>query len=369
MNTSVLATIAIAQGVFLVMLLAMLLTRRVVGGIRLGRSRQQLELAARAVSRWQTGEVDTEHMLNWLGRLSFADFSLFFQNLSTQMGGEDWNRLAAAARQTAWFDRVCDYGESRLWWRRLLAARAFMVVGAQEDLSRIEALLRDDAAPVRRAAVWCLKRVQSPELAAAVLDIAAREPRVLQATILEVLAGNRGPVLGTLTERLQTATDAGDLGAALRLAEMIGVPGLLTHVLPHAAHSEFEVRIAATRALASYPHVRTSQTLCERLRDPVWQVRAQAAAGLGAIGAREAVEELDHAMTDASWWVRLRSALALRRLGSAGVAVLEARQPESDRFAYEMAQYVLQLDRAAVAEYSGPYVVDYAEATASHQAA
>ena len=78
---------------------------------------------------------------------------------------------------------------------------------------------------------------------------------------------------------------------------------------------------------------------------------------------------MDRVLTDPSWWVRLRSALALRRLGADGVALLEARRPEDDMYAYEMAQYVLQLDRAAIAEYSGAHVVDYTETASTGQAA
>ncbi|NNK47954.1 MAG: HEAT repeat domain-containing protein [Gemmatimonadetes bacterium] len=369
MSTSVLATIALAQAAFLGLLLFMLLTRRLVAGVSAERSKQHGALANRTVRRWLAGEVDEEHLRLQLGQLSFAHLSCFLQKLSMQMGGADWERVSTAVRRMSWYEKVRSHTGSRLWWRRLQAARALMVVAEQEDQELIAVLLRDDRAAVRRAAVWSLKRVGSPELAAAALDLAAGEPRVLRAQILEILAGSRAHVLGSLIERLHGGRERDELRTALSLAEMLGVPGLLEHILPHAEDFDFEIRVATARSLASYPHARSSAALIRMLEDPTWQVRAQAAAGLGAIGAREAVEQLDRALTDLSWWVRLRCALALRRIGTDGVVLLQRRRPEDDAYAYEMAQYVLHLDKAAIAEYSGAYVVDYSEAPSSEHAA
>ncbi len=369
MSTSVLATIALAQAVFLVLLLVLLLTRRLVVGFHEGRADQCMALATRAVGRWLAGEADEEHLRSSLDRLSFADQCNYLQRLSIQLGGDDWERLSRVMRGTKWFEKVRTYSGSRLWWRRLLAARAFMVVGSAEDLPHIEALLRDDRAPVRRAAVWSLKRVQSPALAAAVLEMAPREPRVMRTQVLEILAGSRVHVLGPLIESLRSSRGREELRTALALSEMLGVPGLLEHVVPHADNPDFEIRIVAARSLAEYPHARSSRTLVKLLHDPAWQVRAQAAAGLGSIGAREAATDLNGALSDSNWWVRLRSALALRRIGAEGISLLERRRPEDDAYAYEMAQYVLHLDAAAVAEYAGAYVVDYSEAPSSEHAA
>ncbi len=368
MSTSVLATIAISQGLFIGLLLVLLVSRRLVLGALSNRARQYGELATRAVSRWLAGDVDDEHLRTRLEPLSFSHLSCFLQKLSAQVGGEHWERLTKVARGTSWYLSVCARAGSRLWWRRLQAARALRVVGSKEDLSRIEALLRDDAVAVRRAAVCCLRRVQSADLAEAALDMAAREPRVLRDQILETLAHGQGEIVEALITRLQ-GDEREQLRTALRLAGLLDMPILLPHVLAHVSAPDLEVRIAAARALASYPHASSSAALEALLDDPAWQVRAQAAAALGEIGARETLARLDHALTDSSWWVRLRAALALRRLGRDGLAVLEARHPEDDRYAFEMARYVLELDAAAIAEYSGAHVVDYAEAPASEHAA
>jgi hypothetical protein len=78
---------------------------------------------------------------------------------------------------------------------------------------------------------------------------------------------------------------------------------------------------------------------------------------------------LAQALRDPSWWVRLRAGLTLRRLGAPGIDILGQTDPDEDRFAFEMAQYVLGLDEAAVAEYGGPSAADYTEVVPASRAA
>jgi len=369
MNAAVLAVIAIGQAVFITLLLALLVTRRLVGGLSRRRGQGKIEAALDSVNEWLAGHTDQQALIIHLERLSFSELSGFLQRLSLQVGGEDWERLTEVVRKTSWFEEVRDRAVSRYWWRRLQATQALMATAAPSEEPLIEALIRDEQPAIQRAAVWCLRRVQSPRLARAVLDLAGSQPRILRRHILEVLAENRQQVLGPLVDRLTMGTKRDDVRTSLALAEMMGVPGLLEHVLPHASSEDLEVRIATARALSAYPHPSSSRVLVGLLNDDAWQVRAQAATGLGAIGAREAVSNLDEAITDPNWWVRLRSALALRRLGEPGVTLLEQRQREPDAYAYEMAQYVLDLETAAVAEYGGSHAVDFSEALASEKAA
>ncbi|MDH3297866.1 MAG: HEAT repeat domain-containing protein [Gemmatimonadota bacterium] len=369
MNAAVLAVIAIGQAVFITLLLALLVTRRVVGGLSRRRGLGKIEACLDSVNLWLAGHADQPALIADLEELSFSELSGFLQRLSLQVGGEDWERLTEVVRKTSWFEEVRDRAVSRYWWRRLQATQALIATATPAEEPLVEALIRDEQPAIQRAAVWCLRRVQSRRLSRAVLDLAGSQPRILRRHILEVLAENRQQVLGPLVDSLAMGSSRDELRTSLTLAEMMGVPSLLEHVLPHASSEDLEVRISAARALAAYPHPNSSRALVGLLNDDAWQVRAQAATGLGAIGAREAASNLDEAITDPNWWVRLRSALALRRLGEPGVRLLEQRTPEPDAYAYEMARYVLGLETAAVAEYGGSHAIDFSEALASEQAA
>jgi HEAT repeat protein len=84
--------------------------------------------------------------------------------------------------------------------------------------------------------------------------------------------------------------------------------------------------------------------------DEDWRVRAQAARALGAVGVAEAVPELTRALSDRSWWVRFRAALALAQLGDAGRSVLRAARELPDRYAGDMAAMVIGLSDGALVE-------------------
>jgi len=85
-----------------------------------------------------------------------------------------------------------------------------------------------------------------------------------------------------------------------------------------------------------------SADLHAALRDPVWQVRAQAATALGRLGDPGAVDDLEHAMADRSWWVRTNAAIALGELGEAGAIALERVAAGRDPYAAERAREALQ---------------------------
>jgi HEAT repeat protein len=110
------------------------------------------------------------------------------------------------------------------------------------------------------------------------------------------------------------------------------------------------MRISAARAIRRYMHPDAEAVLRDMMRDTDWRVRAQAARGLGTIGATEAVADLSSALADRSWWVRFRSALALAQLGELGRRALRIARERPDRFAADMASMVSGLSDGAVME-------------------
>jgi HEAT repeat protein len=124
--------------------------------------------------------------------------------------------------------------------------------------------------------------------------------------------------------------------------------------------ANMEIRVATATCLRNFPHPQATNALRRLLTDRSWQVRARAAASLGAVGAAEAIDDLLLSLCDPNWWVRLRSAIALRLVGPAGIAALERVDGRVDRYAFDMAHYVLELDNGAMAEYVGGSATDFA---------
>jgi HEAT repeat protein len=368
-STFVLGLFAIGQAAFVVLLLVTLIIARTFRAWHRARTRRETEELLRAAHRWLLRKDGGQGFLDAVDAADFEVVMETLQRLNSQVAGDRLEFLLSDLRDTAWFSRVRTRATSRLWWRRLAAANAFVIVAMPEDLRVLETLITDPNRMVRLATVAVLKRLQSPRLVERTLKLAEASRSVARRYPLEVLATAPGFDLRIIAERLATPRDPKELRILLDLVGELGVPSFLDYVLAHADSPDLEVRIAVARTLGQFPHPSSNATLLSLIEDPDWQVRAQAAAGIGAIGDCGTAAALDRMLRDPSWWVRLRSALALRRLGDVGLRVLRDVRADEDRYAHEMAQYVLRLDDAAVAEYSGPSVVDFTEVAMAPQAA
>jgi HEAT repeat protein len=360
-STFVLGWFAIGQGVFVALLLVTLILGRAFRAWHRERTRRETEELVRAAHRWLLRKEGEQRFIDAVEAADFEVVLETLQRLSSQVTGDRWEHLVNDLRDTTWFRGVQTRAKSRLWWRRLAAANAFVIVAMPEDLTVLEVLIADPNRMVQLATVAVLKRLQSAPLVERTLEIAGASRSVARRYPLEVLASAPGLDLRIVSDRMARPRDPLELRSLLDLVGELGVPSFLEPVLKHVDSPDLEVRIAVARTLGQFPHPSSNIALLTFLDDPDWQVRAQAAAGIGAIGDRRLAAELSRALRDPNWWVRLRSALSLRRLGELGLRVLRAVPADEDRYAYEMAQYVLGLDDAAVAEYSGPSVVDFTE--------
>jgi HEAT repeat protein len=257
-----------------------------------------------------------------------------------------------AVRQSDWFKtflepRAC----SRFWWKRLVAARLLAITGRQEDVTLAKALIADRHPAIKVAGIQVVRRIKDFSLLQTVLDEAMSAQPVVRRYLFDTLVSVRQVLVPVLDERIAKAETIGELRALITLGGELAAVELFDRLLSYVDHEELEIRVAVARALGSYPHPRSEETLTAFLTDAQWQVRTQAASSLGLIRALGARDALRLALSDSDWWVRLRAAVALRQLGLAGTHLLTEAQRGSDRFAQEMARYVLGLTDQAVADY------------------
>ncbi|MDH3376365.1 MAG: HEAT repeat domain-containing protein [Gammaproteobacteria bacterium] len=85
------------------------------------------------------------------------------------------------------------------------------------------------------------------------------------------------------------------------------------------AHDSEDVRVMTLRALAELEHPKALPTVMRGLDDEHAAVRATAATCAGRIGLTDTIPLLLKRLDDNSWWVRLRSAEALYKLGETGI--------------------------------------------------
>jgi ABC-type tungstate transport system substrate-binding protein len=352
MKASVLLVIAVVQLAFLGGTLFLLIAHRWLLRRRFERTMVDEGQFVGVVRAWLAGELSADDFRADIDGRGPATVASVFQQYGAQIEGEQWEQLVSVIRPTKWSRRIRRNARSRLWWRRLGSARLLAGVATEDDLDLVRALVADENPAIQIAAISALTRVRTPDLLATILDKAVTAPRVVRGFVFDTLVSLRGPLGPMLIERLKGEYAAVQRQAWVTLAGELAVPELFQYVLPYAKDENLEVRVAAARTLGSFPHPAATKALLTLLGDAAWQVRTQAAAALGAIGAVEACPALHRALSDENWWVRLRAAIALRQLGQPGLEILAAVQAGDDRYAREMANYILGLSAAAVADYA-----------------
>jgi len=266
---------------------------------------------------------------------------------------------ARALRAEGGLDAAVGAGRSLMWWRRLSAARVLSWTAGPEQVPALARLLADRHPAVAGAALLAARRVRLPGLLDPLLD-ELRSPRSDRpgrlSFLLEVVAGYGEEVVDPVRRELAGRAEEAVTVRLLRLAGRLGDPRLAPGIGSILREGGLEERINAARALSGIPDAanvpEATAALRGALQDPAWQVRAQATTALGKLGAGQAAGDLRRALSDPAWWVRLRAALALRALGPRGADILGSVTREEDRYAHDMAEYVLGLGEGALAEYA-----------------
>ena len=220
------------------------------------------------------------------------------------------------------------------------------VLGLSEPIDRLAALLEDPDVDARQAACRALGMLASDD-AAWVLTRALDGGRVNPDRVLEELERPwAAPVLELAIAAPAFAPIRSLLAEALGCAGNASATPALVALLESGSDEE---RTRACRALARTHSRAGIPALCRALVDTAWQVRAQAALALGAIGRgdQKTVKALEAGLTDPQWWVRANCASALVSIGPKGVAGLERALASDDRFARERAREALALRAAA----------------------
>jgi len=102
-----------------------------------------------------------------------------------------------------------------------------------------------------------------------------------------------------------------------------------------------EMRIACLRSLQKIGGDALDCVILAGLRDPDWRVRAVAAKSVEKCS-DAVIEQLELALGDQNYHVRLNAALSLSRKGAAGQAALDRQTQSRDRFVREVSRYVMK---------------------------
>jgi len=301
------------------------------------RQRAPLAHAALVIRAALEGREPDRDNLAEVARLPTSAQVRVLVDLGASLDGAKKRRLATVADTLGLLDKAERWCSSRRWGTRLRGVRLFTLVGGG---SAIVPRLFDDPHPeVRAQAAQWTGDHPSPSSVERLLTMLSDPEMRCRFTVEDSLMR----VGRSAAEPLLLYLERGGRPEALEVAAGIADARFLPAALEYCRSPDARTRALAAALAGSIGGTKATEALADLLRDPDSEVRAAAAKGLGKLGHWPAAGALAECLRDSAWDVRLAAGLALRGLGAPGTLLLKRALADSDRFARDMAQQVLDL--------------------------
>lgn len=262
-----------------------------------------------------------------------------FAELAPMLAGADRLVLSDLARRVGVTNQAEAECRSPKWHRRLRGVRILTMVGA--DSSAAVDLLDDENTEVAaQAAQWAAEH-PSPHVVEKLAEMLGDDRTLCRFTVQDSLLRLGSMSVPSLARLLAEGQDG--LIPALRVAAKIGDARFMEGAQRLSAHDLPEVRAEAAALLGALGGGEPAARLLEMLRDADEAPRAAAARALGRMGQWPAAPKLAQKLTDPSWEVRRAAGLALSSLGAPGILILQRALTSEDAFAADMARHILDV--------------------------
>lgn len=285
-----------------------------------------------------------------LDRLSIPPNQCQFRNIVETLESFDyrfndqrWTDIKDKIVQTYLIPQSESYAQSFSWSKRQLAARCFLLCPNKADEKLLKVLLKDPRYLVRVAAAGCITKISNRPLFYEVIQAMNRETTLSQFPYRDSLIQASQEKFEWLAEILSSEKDSGILAICLDVLSTRYSNDLLRIIKPFLKNAHRECRILAVRALGNIPSSETTDLLIESIQDSDWKIRAESIISLQKIFATRAIPHLKFMLNDPVWWVRLKSAMALKAFGEEGIKILAEQNKTKEPLAYEISQYILAL--------------------------
>jgi len=224
---------------------------------------------------------------------------------------------------------------------RLLAAKVFSMQCEPDDEVHVLKLIRDKVPLVHMEILLAAPLVPTSNVVNSIIDMMATYRRKSYALYTETFRRMPHSAGKTVVDRLHYEDQPYVRAICYTLLMALNRTDLDLDLTRDLESEVLDLRISAIKYLARCRKGTTAQDLSEYLQDPDWQVRVVAVRELGELKTEEARRHLVASMRDPKWWVRYNAGLALKNMGEFGLEALREMDAHEDRFAYEVARYLL----------------------------
>ncbi|HXE97857.1 MAG TPA: HEAT repeat domain-containing protein [Dongiaceae bacterium] len=267
---------------------------------------------------------------------------------------ETRERLKDEARNLGLDRYFKELTRSQSWTTRFLAVEKLGLMKLPEMKELYRSILQHEKDPhVINKTVWALSMIADEEVPD-IINSVLRKPSFLSSKYAEFIYTN---VIASFRDR---GAEESLLGIFARIRSDEEIPLILKRdIIAACGVSQFypsieivkeyflhfpdstDMRIACLRALERLSAGDACHIVAKGLRDTDWRMRAVAAKS-GRVCGDGALATLTEALRDKNYYVRMNAALSLSRIGPRGIEALTGATLADDRFAGDIARFVLK---------------------------
>ena len=319
------------------------------------------KLITRFISNWREkkqGEISSilekAFLHNWSKeKIEIPSHLRQFRNLvevlekfNQRFNDEKWTEIRELVVEKYLIPSTDSYSKSFSWFKRQLAARAFLLSPKQANEKTLRRLLEDQRYLVRVGAAVCITQTPYKDLFRKVIEKMSQETQLSQFPYRDALLTVDQEKYQWMEEWLRIEKDPKLIAIFIDILSQRYSKNLYSLIRPYVNDQHVECRLLAVRALGGIPSEESIHLLQKHLSDSDWKIRAEAVLGLQKLYALQSVPQLEILLDDPVWWVRLQAALTLKEFGVQGMQALQKQDRNLNPKAYEIAQYTLALPQA-----------------------
>lgn len=251
-----------------------------------------------------------------------------------------WELLKKEIAERVIYPKAKNLYKSWRPYKRYYAARYYLTYYKPDYNPMIKRLIADPVMLVALNASRVAYKYESSDLINESISIFSTYRKMRQSIYVTIAKECDGKVAKIVVNRLCYEKDPYIRAFCYQLLTQLPTHERFDDRLQADIYSDIlQLRINTLQYAAYHPDYRYYLAKC--IDDESWEIRAVAADWIGRTQYFPALPALAMRLADHAWWVRLRSAEALGKMGDKGIQILRNQKPETDRYAYDAAQQVL----------------------------
>jgi hypothetical protein len=265
--------------------------------------------------------------------------------LDEELQSPHWQKIRTQLIQKVLLPHAKSFTNAKAWFKRYLATRIFELDRQKSDERKILILIKDDLPLVSINAAIIALKYPTQMMINTIIDVFSTGRHIQQSTFAKILAEEANVELATsfIISCIKKEKNPYKKAFCYRLLTNFPAQQEIFHeAYDDIQSNNLELEIAALYYLSHNKSKNIIDILCLNLSNEKWEIRAIAAKLLGKLNAVQSTQLVGKHLRDEKWWVRINAAQALTQMGKEGLAILESQNPESDPYAYDVAQQVLK---------------------------